>query len=161
MPELSRTQRFNKGSTLIEALIATLLVSVTLLSSMRGTTDAIATLNETLFYQRAIRITADLNELFAISDIPLANDFPLATTPDCTSTDICTPVEWLSQQFSALQTDASQLLPTGTLEINHATLQSTHTSTAKLRWLNRKGEYMEMSWQPAAPQVIEVLARND
>jgi Tfp pilus assembly protein PilV len=139
-------RRCQYGATLAEILVAMLLVVFSMLWGVRTATDAIGAVTDTMYYQRATFLAADINELFTMLPAEHRDNLPGHHSTACDPDNPCTPDEWLDWNIGIINMEVQASLPAGRLEFarDHVTARP----SASLTWVARNGETVALAWQP-------------
>lgn len=143
---MSSSHQHQQGASLIEVLIALMLVAFTMLWSVRTATDGLGVITDAIYYQRATRFAADIDELFTMLPAEYRNNPPDTRTTACNFTTPCTPNDWLDWNITVIDKEIRTSLPAGRLDFS--TTDAGLQPLARLSWSARDGETRDLTWQP-------------
>ena len=133
------------GSTLVEVLIALLVMSIGMLATASMFTGSIATLGNLVYQQRAIRLASDIGEPLTNLPQELLRDPPSPEEGECDSGQVCTPTQWLAYNLYSWQQRADDYLPNGTVQVNSFAV---HANTEVLiTWTHKNGQTLSYALQ--------------
>ncbi len=135
------------GSTLIEVLIALVILSVGIVAVSSMFTESIATLGNLVAQQRAVRLASNVSELLAGLPRELVRDPPTPEEGDCDSRHICTPTQWLAFNLQRWQQLAQQQLPNGAVELIPGPENATTHINIRITWTHRNGQTLTYALQ--------------
>lgn len=138
------------GATLVEVLIALVILSVGIVAVSNMFTESIATLGNLVAQQRAVRLASNVSELLAGLPSELVRDPPTPEEGDCDSRHICTPTHWLAINLQRWQQLAQQQLPNGYVELIPSSEYATSHIDIRITWSHRNGQTLTYALQQEA-----------
>jgi Tfp pilus assembly protein PilV len=150
-PLLNNRQGRQPGSSLIEALVALLVLSVGMLMVMRTLTQSIAVISDGLNQQRAAFTLNNLTESLLDMPAELLRAFPAAANYACADGGVCTPEQLLADRLHYWQTHISRQLPAGTGSVHIDTLGDQEVVRASVSWLASDNQAMQHTSYVALP----------
>ena len=137
------------GSTLIEVLIAMVILSTGMLAVSVMFMESIAALGNLVHQQRAIRLAANISETLTNLPHDLLLDPPIPAESECSSQPICTPGQWLAANLYSWQQLAQQQLPDGHIGIdsNNVSDESMAQTNILITWSHRNGQRLSYALQ--------------
>ena len=143
----SRSSR-HSGSTLVEVLIAMVILSTGMLTASVMFTESIAALANLVFQQRAVRLADNISETLANLPSKLVRDPPPPEESECDSRRVCTPTQWLAGRLYSWQQLAQLQLPDGHVAINTSDGSDASNATSILiSWAHRNGQTLTYTLQ--------------
>jgi type IV pilus assembly protein PilV len=138
MKHLITRHQHLSGSTLVEVLIAMIVMSIGMLAVSSMFTESIAALGNLVYQQRAIRLASDINETLANLPSDIVRDPPLPEEGECDSRQVCTPTQWLADNLYNWQQYADHNLPDGSIQVN--SFESNTHAEILITWTHRNGQ---------------------
>jgi type IV pilus assembly protein PilV len=133
------------GSTLIEVLIAMIVMSLGMLAVSSMFTESIAALGNLVYQQRAIRLASDISETLTNLPRELVRDPPTPEEGECDSRQVCTPTQWLADNLYRWQQHADVELPNGSIQVNSE--DSSSGTEILITWTHRNGQTLSYALQ--------------
>ncbi len=130
------------GSTLVEVLVAMVILSIGIVAVSNMFTESIATLGNLVAQQRAVRLASNVSELLADLPRELLRDPPTPEEGDCDSQQICTPTQWLAINLQRWQQLAQQQLPNGYVELIPGPENANAYIDIRITWSHRNGQIL-------------------
>jgi Tfp pilus assembly protein PilV len=145
---LSSRSSCHSGSTLVEVLIAMVILSTGMLAVSVMFTESIAALANLVFQQRAVRLADNISETLASLPRELVRDPPPPEEGECDSRRVCTPTQWLADSLYSWQQLAQLQLPDGHIAIDTSDGSDESTATSILiTWAHRNGQTLTYTLQ--------------
>jgi prepilin-type N-terminal cleavage/methylation domain-containing protein len=135
------------GSTLVEVLIALLVMSIGMLATASMFTESIATLGNLVYQQRAIRLASDISGTLANLPQELLRDPPGPEEGECDSGQVCTPTQWLADNLYNWQQHADDYLPNGTVQVNSFAVHDNAHTEILITWTHKNGQTLNYALQ--------------
>jgi type II secretory pathway pseudopilin PulG len=137
------------GSTLIEVLVAMVILSTGMLAVLVMFTESIAALGNLVHQQRAIRLAANISETLTNLPHDLMLDPPIPAESECSSQPICTPGQWLAANLYSWQQLAQQQLPDGLVDIDTSDVSDEFMvqTNILITWSHRNGQRLSYALQ--------------
>jgi len=135
------------GATLVEVLIALVILSVGIVAVSNMFIESIATLGNLVAQQRAVRLASNVSELLAGLPSELVRDPPTPEEGDCDSRHICTPTHWLAINLQRWQQLAQQQLPNGHVELIPGSENANSHINIRITWTHRNGQTLTYALQ--------------
>lgn len=123
-----------RGLTLIETLVTLAILSVGLLGLNAFMAQSIALLNESVWHQRALRLTADASELLALLPATALSSNPPVTAGGCDATEICSAAELFATSWTQWRTRVSDILPAGEGRLQQGSAGFGHATEVAVSW---------------------------
>ena len=124
------------GIVLIEVLLATLVVAMSAVTSVRAATESIGLAAELGNQQIALRLSGDIYESISTVPVDQLRDLPAPANHACGLAEACTTRVWLAGQLLNWQQHASDSLPNGSVVLVSAADQV----RIEIGWQARNGQ---------------------